>query len=115
MKSSVLAVVAFGFVGLLGCSRNNIEAVNRANEGDKARSSGSIDEAISKYEQGVRLDPTNHRIFWKMAQAHLKKPDWEKVADACKGAARAAETGSKNKVIHENDYNLQGHALRMLS
>ena len=36
-------------LGLAGCSRNNIEAVNLANEGDKVKGT-NLDEAISKYE-----------------------------------------------------------------
>ena len=70
----VLAVTtATGLAGgSLGCSRNNIEAVNLANEGDKAKST-DIDGAISKYEQATNLDPTNHRILWKLALAYTKK------------------------------------------
>ncbi|MFZ8528501.1 tetratricopeptide repeat protein, partial [Staphylococcus aureus] len=64
---------------LAGCSRNDIEAVNLANEGDQAKGS-NIDEAISKFEQATNLDPTNHRIMWKLAVAYQKKEDWQKVA-----------------------------------
>ena len=52
----------FALALLSACSRNNIEAVNLANEGDKARAQ-DVDGAISKYEQATNLDPTNHRIL----------------------------------------------------
>ena len=65
---------------LIGCSRNPIEAVNLANEGDKARAVNP-DEAISKYEQAVQLDPTNHRILSKLVLAYKKKEDWAKMAE----------------------------------
>ncbi len=74
-----------------GCSRNNIEAVNLANEGDKAKSM-NVDEAISKYEQATKLDPTNHRIMWKLALAYHKKEDWQKVASTCASAEKQAPT-----------------------
>ena len=68
-----------------GCSRNNIEAVNLANEGDQAKGS-NLDEAISKYEQATKLDPTNHRILWKLVLAYHKKEAWDKVATTCSAA-----------------------------
>ncbi|HRG95065.1 MAG TPA: tetratricopeptide repeat protein [Polyangiaceae bacterium] len=74
-----------------GCSRNNIEAVNLANEGDKSKSV-NIEEAISKYEQATNLDPTNHRILWKLALAYTKKEAWDKVASTCKRAEAVAPT-----------------------
>ena len=36
--------------------------------------------AINHYDQATRLDPTNHKIFFKMAEAYRKKEDWDKVA-----------------------------------
>lgn len=75
-----------------GCSRNNIEAVNLANEGDKARAT-DIDTAISKYEQATNLDPTNHRILWKLGLAYTKKEDWGKVATTM---AKAEKLQPKN-------------------
>ena len=74
-----------------GCSRNNIEAVNLANEGDKSKAV-NIEEAISKYEQATNLDPTNHRILWKLALAYTKKEAWDKVASTCKKAEAVAPT-----------------------
>ena len=87
----------------VGCSRNNIEAVNLANEGDKAKS-GDIDTAISKYEQATNLDPTNHRILWKLGTAYQKKEAWDKVATTM---AKAEKIEPK----HANFYYLHGVAM----
>jgi tetratricopeptide (TPR) repeat protein len=87
----------------LGCSRNNIEAVNLANEGDKVKGS-NLDDAISKYEQATQLDPTNHRILWKLALAYHKKEDWAKDASTCAQAEKVAPTFA-------NYYFEQGYAL----
>jgi tetratricopeptide (TPR) repeat protein len=88
---------------LTGCSRNNIEAVNLANEGDKAKGS-NLEEAISKYEQATLLDPSNHRILWKLALAYHKKEDWSKDASTCAQAEKVAPTFA-------NYYFEQGYAL----
>src|SRR3954449_987710 len=82
----------FGAMILLAsasCSRNNIEAVNLANEGDKAKAT-DLDSAISKYEQAANLDPTNHRILWKLALAYTKKERWADVATTCSKAEKLA-------------------------
>jgi tetratricopeptide (TPR) repeat protein len=95
MKRMLGAAFAFGLstaVMLAGCSRNNIEAVNLANEGDKARST-DIDSAISKYEQATNLDPTNNRILWKLGLAYTKKEQWDKVATTM---AKAEKLQPKN-------------------
>jgi tetratricopeptide (TPR) repeat protein len=76
---------------LMGCSRNPIEAINLANEGDKAKGVNP-DEAISKYEQAVQLDPSNHRIINKLVLAYKKKEDWAKMASAAAKAEKAAPT-----------------------
>ncbi len=89
---AMLAVpVALLLATVPGCSRNNIEAVNLANEGDKSKSV-NVDEAISKYEQATNLDPTNHRILWKLALAYTKKEAWDKVISTCKKAEAVAPT-----------------------
>ncbi len=80
-----LAIASFG----AGCSRNNIEAVNLAIEGDKAKSV-DVDSAIAKYEQATNLDPTNHRILWKLALAYTKKEAWDKVATTSVKAQKLA-------------------------
>jgi tetratricopeptide (TPR) repeat protein len=93
----------------MGCSRNAIEAVNLANEGDKARDLNP-DEAIAKYEQATQLDPDNHRILWKLAQMYKKKEDWPKVAATCAKAESADEKLHKKKTF-ANYYFLHGYAL----
>lgn len=87
VKVALAAVMALS----TACSRNNIEAVNLANEGDKAKAT-DIDGAISKYEQASNLDPTNHRILWKLALAYTKKEQWDKVASTCAKAEKLAPT-----------------------
>jgi tetratricopeptide (TPR) repeat protein len=87
----------------LGCSRNNIEAVNLAIEGDKAKGS-NLEDAISKYEQATLLDPSNHKILWKLALAYHKKEDWSKDATTCAQAEKIAPTFA-------NYYFEQGYAL----
>jgi tetratricopeptide (TPR) repeat protein len=86
-----------------GCSRNSIEAVNLANEGDKDRAT-NIDGAISKYEQATNLDPMNHKILGKLARAYQKKEQWDKVATTC---AKAEKISPK----FADYYFLHGHAL----
>lgn len=87
-----------------GCSRNNIEAVNLANEGDQDKKANNIDGAISKYEQASNLDPTNHKILGKLANAYQKKEAWDKVASTC---ARAEKIAPK----FASYYAQHGHAI----
>ena len=95
-------------VGVLSaCSRNNIEAVNLAIEGDKAKGT-NVEEAISKYEQAVQLDPTSHRIMWKLALAYHKKEDWAKVASTCAQAEKLAPSFG-------NYYFEHGYALEQMA
>ena len=97
----------FGFGAWLAlsaaCSRNNIEAVNLANEGDKARK-GNMDDAISKYEQATNLDPTNQRILGKLATAYQNKEKWDSVVSTCAKAEKLAPT-------YANYFFLHGYAL----
>jgi tetratricopeptide (TPR) repeat protein len=65
--------------------------VNLANEGDKSRQS-NLDDAISKYEQATQLDPSNHRILWKLALAYHKKEAWADDALTCAKAQKVAPT-----------------------
>jgi tetratricopeptide (TPR) repeat protein len=99
-KSALCLAVA---LSAAGCSRNNIEAVNLANDGDQAKAS-NLDEAISKYEQATKLDPTNHRILWKLALAYSKKEAWDKVAATCSLAEKEAPDFANYWYMH-------GHAL----
>jgi tetratricopeptide (TPR) repeat protein len=93
----------------LGCSRNIIEAVNLANEGDKVKGS-NLDDAISKYEQATQLDPTNHRILWKLALAYHKKEDWAKDASTCAQAEKVAPTFAN--YYFEQGYSLEQQAVK---
>lgn len=80
-----LSVVA----GTAGCSRNHIEAINLANLGDKSLQV-NVEGAIEKYEEATRLDPSNHRIFWKLSNAYQKKEDWDKMASTLARAVQIA-------------------------
>ena len=73
----------------VGCSRNHIEAINLANLGDKSLKV-NVEGAVSKYEEATRLDPTNHLIFWKLANAYQKKEDWDKMASTLSRAVQIA-------------------------
>ena len=74
-----------------GCSRNRQEAAKLANEGDKAVKV-DVEGAINKFDQATKLDPTSHRIFYKLAMAYKKKEDWDKVASTLSRAAQIAPT-----------------------
>jgi tetratricopeptide (TPR) repeat protein len=105
---AVLGVLALtASLSTTACSRNPIEAVNLSNEGDKARNA-NIDDAISKYEQATQLDPSNHRIIWKLATAYQKKEAWDKVATTLPRAQKVAPT-------HANYFFLHGHALTKMA
>ncbi|MBX3229295.1 MAG: tetratricopeptide repeat protein [Labilithrix sp.] len=104
MKRLLAAGLAIAALSVTGCSRNNIEAVNLANEGDQDRKANNIDGAISKYEQAANLDPTNHKILGKLANAYQKKEAWDKVVSTCVRAEKAAPKFA-------NYYAQHGHAL----
>lgn len=91
MKLGTLGVaIVLGLtVGIAGCSRRAIEAVNLANEADQQKKV-DVEGAIGKYEQAVQLDPTNHRIMYKLAMAYKKKEVWEKVASTLARATQVA-------------------------
>lgn len=104
MKRLLAAGLALSALSITACSRNNIEAVNLANEGDQDRKGNNIDGAISKYEQACNLDPTNHKILGKLANAYQKKEAWDKVAST---DARAEKIAPK----YATYYAQHGHAL----
>lgn len=86
------ACVAVGLqiaVGAAGCSRDHIEAINIANVADKSLKV-NVEGAIENYEKATRLDPTNHLIFWKLANAYQKKEDWDKMASTLARAQQIA-------------------------
>jgi tetratricopeptide (TPR) repeat protein len=72
-----------------GCSRNRQEAVLLANKGDQIV---DLDPngAIQQYEQATQLDPSNHRILYKLAKAYKKKEEWDKVASTLARATDVA-------------------------
>jgi tetratricopeptide (TPR) repeat protein len=88
-KFKNVAVLAVGLASLSACSRDHIEAINLANEGDQSVKV-NVEGAIQKYEQAIQLDPTNHRILWKLAVAYEKKEDWDKMASTLARAVQVA-------------------------
>ncbi|HEY4103170.1 MAG TPA: tetratricopeptide repeat protein [Polyangiaceae bacterium] len=106
LKSSTVAVLAAGLLSVVtGCSRDRIEAINLANEGDQSVKV-NVEGAIQKYEQAIDLDPTNHRILWKLASAYEKKEDWDKMASTLSRAVQVAPDFA-------NYWAARGHALIM--
>jgi tetratricopeptide (TPR) repeat protein len=101
------ATVVSGATAVTGCSRDNIEAVNLANQGDLEKS--SPEAAISKYEQAVKLDPSNHHILWKLAHAYHRKGDWQKDAATCAQAEKLAPTYAS--YFAEHGYALEQQAI----
>jgi tetratricopeptide (TPR) repeat protein len=92
MKLGNVAVAASLIVSSLlgaGCSRNRQEAVLLANQAD-GEVKLSPESAINKYEQATRMDPTNHRIFFKLAMAYRKREDWDKDASTLSRATQLA-------------------------
>jgi tetratricopeptide (TPR) repeat protein len=112
--AKTLCVLVAATLAASACSRNNIEAVNLAIEGDTAKKGGNIDEAVSKFDQATKLDPDNTRIWWKLALAYEGKEDWQKMASACTKAEEAAEKADKKKT-HADYYFQHGHALEELA
>ncbi len=106
-KFATLGIALTLLAGSAACSRNNIEAVNLANEGDKAKAT-DLESAISKYEQATILDPQNHRILWKLALAYSKKENWQGAVDACAKAEKLAPA-------HANYFLQHGVALARLA
>ncbi len=89
-KLTNVAVLTMGLLSAAaGCSRDHIEAINLANEGDQSVKV-NVEGAIQKYEQAIQLDPTNHRILWKLASAYEKKEDWDKMASTLSRAVQVA-------------------------
>ena len=106
LKSSTICLIALGLLGSLsGCSRDKIEAINLANEGDQSVKI-NVEGAITKYEQALSLDPTNHTILWKLARAQEKKEDWDKMASTLSRAVQVAPDFASY-------WGARGHALIM--
>jgi tetratricopeptide (TPR) repeat protein len=104
MKLGAFVLSGFMAVAMLaGCSRNRQEAVNLATQGDQ-EVKVNVEGAINKYDQATKLDPTNHRIFFKLAMAYRKKEEWDKVASTL---ARATSLAPK----YANYWLERGYAL----
>src|SRR5262249_35699301 len=81
-------LVAASLLGA-GCSLNRQEAAKLAIKGDQEVKL-NLDGAINDYEQATKLDPTNHKIFFKLAMAYRKKEDWDKMASTLARASQLA-------------------------
>jgi len=84
-----LAVGLSVALGAASCSRDHIEAINMANVADKSLKV-NVEGAIEKYEEATRLDPSNHLILGKLANAYHKKEDWDKMASTLARAQQVA-------------------------
>ncbi len=89
LRTALLATTIAVSSLLGGCSRNRQEAAILANQGDQEVKL-NVDGAIQKYENASRMDPTNHRIFFKLAMAYRKKEDWDKAASTLSRAVQLA-------------------------
>lgn len=87
-------MLVFAFAGLAlpahaECPPAQRKAIDLSNEADRMRAI-DVDGAIAKYEEAVKVDPTNHRIFHKLALAQTKKENWAAVAKAEESATKLA-------------------------
>jgi len=89
MKVAAAAVGVLALLAGSGCSRDHIRAIELANRGDQSVKV-NVESAISMYQQALQLDPTNHRIIWKLATAYEKKKDWDKMASTLSRAVQVA-------------------------
>ena len=91
MKLGAIAMAGLmaASVAGLGCSRHRQEAVILANQADKEVAINP-EGAANKYDQATKLDPTNHRIFYKLAMAYKKREEWDKVASTLSRATQLA-------------------------
>lgn len=95
----------------VACNRNKQDAILMANEGDKALK-GDVDSAIAKFNEATQIDPANHAIWNKLAQARWKKGDWAGTAAAFAGAIKAeAETRKDKKATFASYYEGRAYAL----
>jgi tetratricopeptide (TPR) repeat protein len=92
-----------------GCNRNRQDAILRANEADKIR---KVDRegAIAKLEEATRLDPANHRIWYKLSAVYREKEDWPKMAEALQNAI-AADEKTKDDGTWATYYAERGYAI----
>jgi tetratricopeptide (TPR) repeat protein len=102
--------ITFASLFATGCNRNKQDAIIKANEGDKTLKA-DVDGAIAQYQEASNLDPTNHQIWNKLAQAYFKKPDWPKAAEAFAGAIKADTDAHGGKPTVATYFALRGYAL----
>jgi tetratricopeptide (TPR) repeat protein len=88
-RAAAFGVLATTVLATTGCSRDHIEAINLANQADQALKV-NVSGAIKDYEEATRLDPSNHRIFWKLANAYHKQEEWDKMASTLARASQVA-------------------------
>jgi tetratricopeptide (TPR) repeat protein len=88
----LFGLLALGVVA--ACSRNDIEAINLAAEGDQIKKM-DIDGAASKYDQATKLDPTNPLLFEKLGDAYERKGAWDKLAATMATATRLNPKNAK--------------------
>ncbi|MFO0614053.1 MAG: tetratricopeptide repeat protein [Polyangiaceae bacterium] len=95
----------------VACNRNKQDAILMANEGDKALK-GDLDSAITKFKEATEIDPANHAIWNKLAQARWKKADWAGAAAAFAGAIKAeGESRKDRKPTFASYFEGRGYAL----
>jgi tetratricopeptide (TPR) repeat protein len=108
-----LAAAAFLAAATTACSRNNIEAINLANEADGEKKANP-DDALGKYQQAAQMDPDNHRILYKLALAYKNKESWsDEVATLAK--AEAADKKAHGKYTFANYWWDDGFAMLHLA
>jgi tetratricopeptide (TPR) repeat protein len=103
-----IIILAAAACATAACSRNNIEAINLANEADQEKKANP-DDALSKYQQAAQMDPDNHRILYKLALAYKGKESWsDEVATLAK--AEAADKKAHGKYTFANYWWDDGYA-----
>jgi tetratricopeptide (TPR) repeat protein len=107
---TALITAAIAVTSLAGCNRNKQDAIIKANEGDKTLK-GDLDGAIAAYQEAANMDPSNHLIWNKLAQAYFKKPDWPKAAEAFANAIKADTDAHGGKPTVATYFALRGYAL----
>jgi tetratricopeptide (TPR) repeat protein len=69
----------------------DVDAINLANEADAIMAT-NLDAAIDRLANATKIDPSNARIFYKLARAYVKKEQWKSAAQAAATAATLAPT-----------------------
>ena len=95
MKFRTALIIGLGVVAS-GCTRNKQDAILKANEGDKTIKA-DVDAAIADYDEASKIDPANQQIWYKLAEAYKKKPDWAKAAESYAGAIKADTDAHQGK------------------